>query len=240
MSGRLDNVLRLPVGPFASAATYVHDATAVATWDVDDWGRDDMLARVVDRALRLRWSIAVGGAERLPAEGPGVVVVNTRQFMLTPWFVAITLSSELRRPVRFVGRPDTAPFGAVARRLGGLLARPDEVAGALRGGQLVVIGAEGVLDPRSVGEVDHRTLGAAVRAGSPVFPATVTVSPIGRSARLEVGTRVRPPRRRRGPFAELELADLLREVLTEQLDATGPPRTGTPLDWIPLSLSGGD
>ena len=45
---------------------------------------------------------------------------------------ALALPASTGRPVRFVGRPDAAPIGALARRLGGLLARPDEVAGALR------------------------------------------------------------------------------------------------------------
>jgi hypothetical protein len=229
------NVLRLPVGRFATAAVNA----SITPWDIDDWGRDDRLARMASRLVSLRWSIDIGGAARLPTESAGLIVVNARQFMLTPWFTALALSRELRRPVRFVGRPDTAPIGALARRLGGLLARPDEVAGALRDGQLLVFGAEGVFDPRGVGEVDHTVVGAAVRTASPVYPATVSVSPIGRSARLDVGDAVRPPRRRRGPFAELELADRLREVLRDQLDAGGPPRTGTPLDWIPLSLSGG-
>jgi hypothetical protein len=226
--------LRLPVGRIATAVN-----VSMTPWDIDDWGRDDRLARMASRLVTLRWSIDIGGAEHLPSSGAGLVVVNARQFMLTPWFTALALSRELRRPVRFVGRPDTAPIGALARRLGGLLARPDEVAGALRDGQLLVFGADGVFDPRDVGEVDHTVVGAAVLTASPVFPAAVSMSPIGRSARLDVGDVVRPPRRRRGPCAELELADRLRDVLREQLDSGGPPRTGTPLDWIPLSLSGG-
>lgn len=229
-------VIPLPVQKVAAAAA---NATAVRTWDIDDWGRDATLARLAGGMLRMRWSVAVGGHERLPAEGPALVVVNTRHFMLTPWFAALALGHEIDRAVRFVGRPDTAPAGALARRLGGLLDRPDEVAAALRDGQLLVVGAAGVLDPRKVGEIDHRVIGAAVRTSTPVFPAAVSVSPIGRSARIEVADAVRPPRRRRGPFAELELADRLEATLRRQLDASGAPRTGTPLDWIPLSLSGG-
>ena len=229
-------VIPLPVQKVATAAA---NATAVATWDIDDWGRDHTLARLAGGLLRLRWTIAVGGHDRLPAKGPALVVVNSRHFMLTPWFTALALSHETGRPVRFVGRPDTAPIGAFARRLGGLLSRPDEVAAALRDGQVLVFGASGVLDPRKVGTIDHHVVGAAVRTGSPVFPAAVTVSPVSRSARIEVAPVVRPPHRRRGPFAELELADRLQVALAEDLDSSGTPRTGTPLDWIPISLSGG-
>lgn len=209
------------------------------TWDVDDWGRDDTLVQIGARLLGLRWKTSIGGARHLPAEGPGLIVVNARSLMLTPWHVAIVLSRHLGRPVRFVGRPDAAPFGALARRLGGLLSRPDEVAAALGDGQLLAYGAAGTLDPRRVGDVDYRFVGAAVRAGAPVHPAAVGVSLIGRAARIEIGSAVVPPRRRRGPIAELELADRLRAALVEVLETSGAPRTGTPLDWIPVGIGGG-
>ena len=53
--------------------------------------------------------------------------------------------------MRFVGRPDIAPVGALARRLGGLLDRPDEVAGALRAGELLVMGAQPSCTPGGSG-----------------------------------------------------------------------------------------
>lgn len=229
-------VIPLPVPPAAGPAP---DESGSGAWDIDDWGRDATLVGLAGRLLRLRWSIAVGGHDRLPTDGPALIVVNSRSFMLTPWFAAIAFSQVTGRSVRFVGRPDVAPHGAIARRLGGLLARPDEVASALRDGQLLVFGATGVLDPLKVGKVDHHIVGAAVRTKSPVFPAAVTVSPVSRSARIELAPAVRPPHRRRGPFAELELADRLEVALAKELDAAGAPRTGTPLDWIPISLSGG-
>ena len=49
------------------------------------------------------------------------IVVNTRRYALTPIFAAFAISEAVDRPVRFVGRPDTAPVGAFARRIGGLL-----------------------------------------------------------------------------------------------------------------------
>lgn len=233
-AGDVAQVIALPVQKVAAAT-----ATSADAWTVDEWGRDGTLARLAGSALRMRWDVAVGGHERLPAEGPALVVVNTRHLMLTTWFAALVLARQLDRPVRFVGRPDTAPVGAVARRLGGVLDRPDEVAAALRGGELLVVGASGVVDPQRVGTVDHRLLGAAVLTSTPVFPAAVWVAPLGRSARIEIADAVRPPRHRRGPLAELELADSVAEALQRELAASGAPRTGTPLDWLPVGLGGG-
>ena len=181
----------------------------------------------------------VGGAERLPVRAGALIVVNARRYALAPIFTALALTEATGRPVRFVGRPDIAPVGAFARRLGGLLDRPDEVAGALRAGELVVMGAHPTLHPRRVGRVDHRLIGAAVATKAPVFPAATASSPWSRSARVEIGAAVRPGRRRRGPLTELELADQVEQRIQRLLDELGGAQTGTPLDWLPLCGMGG-
>src|SRR5690606_39269660 len=119
---------------------------------------------------------------------------------------ALSIGAALDRPVRFVGRPDVAPLGPTLQRLGGLLPLVDEVAGALRGGSLVVLGADHTSTNLHCGRVDHELVGAAVAARVPVVPAAALSSPTGRGARVEVGPAVRLARRRRGPLAEVELA----------------------------------
>jgi hypothetical protein len=231
---------RLPASPVGAVQSLSRAATGrwLATWDIDDWGRDDTLARAAARITEVRWSTVTGGLELLPDDGPAVVVVNTRRFRLTPWWVALTLSAAIGRPARFVGRPDAEPFGALARRLGGLLARPDEVAGALRHGQLLVIGLSGTLDPRRVGSSDPQLLAPAIELRAPVFPAAVAMSDSSRSARLEVAEAIAPPRRRRGPLAEIELARRIEARIGELLEMFGGAHTGTPLDWLPWPSGG--
>jgi hypothetical protein len=207
---------------------------------VDDWGRDPGLVRTMMQFAHLRWSVSVGGDQRLPRRKGGLIVVNTRRFALTPIFAAFAISEAVDRPVRFVGRPDTAPVGAFARRIGGLLDHPDEVGGALAAGQLVVMGAEpGEGAGGLVGLVDHANVGAALAAGVPVHPAATTSSPLMRAARVEIGAASRSPRKRRGPLAELELADRVRLDIALLLDELGELHTGTPLDWLPISGLGG-
>jgi len=242
----MGQVIRMPVdrsdtAPRVTAAKAdVAPMGPLARWDVDDWGRDESMARIAARLNHLRWSTTIGGHERLPKRGGAVVVINSRRFALTPWFVALSLSDEIERPVRFVGRPDSAPFGSLARRLGGLLARPDEVAGALRDGQVLVIGASGTLDPRKLGDIDHRLVGPAVELNIPVFPAAVAVSQTSRSARIEIASAVKPSSKRRGPLSELELTDRVGNRIARLLKEFGGARTGTPLDWLPFSGMGGD
>lgn len=204
---------------------------------VDDWGRDPGLVRAVMQLARLRWDVAVGGDQRLPRRKGALVVVNARRFALTPIFAAFAISEAVDRPARFVGRPDTAPVGAFARRIGGLLEQPDEVRGALAAGQLVVLGAEH--SDGDVGRVDHAIVGAALAAGVSVYPAATTSSPLMRAARVEIGTASRSPRKRRGPLTELELADRVRLDIATLIDEFGELHTGTPLDWLPISGIGG-
>jgi hypothetical protein len=177
---------------------------------VDDWGRDAGLVRGVMHLARLRWEVVVSGDERLPRRSGALIVVNTRPLALTALYTAFAVSEATDRPVRFVGRPDTAPIGAFLRRLGGLLDQPDEVQGALAAGELVVMGADHDDRVGTVGRVDHALIGAAVATNVPVHPAATSSFPVGRAARVAIGRSSRSPRDRRGPLTELELADQVR------------------------------
>jgi hypothetical protein len=158
--------------------------------------------------------------------------------MLAPIFTAFAISEAVDRPVRFVGRSDTDLLGAFGRRIGGLLDHPDEIAGALRADELVVLGADATRGSRTVGPIDHTVVGAAIATKKRVFPAATSSNAFGRRARVEIGSATRAPRSRRGPLAELELADRLRHDVEELLTTMGDIGTGTPLDWLPLSGMG--
>lgn len=227
-------VVTLPVDRRAPTAPADPGAASHSPgWHVDDWGRDPVLVGAAAALAGLRWSTTVGGTDHLPARGGALIVVNHRRGALTPVHAALALGRATGRPVRFVGRTDVAPLGALAVRLGGLLARPDEVAGALRSGELLVVPAAPTLDPRQVGRVDHHLVGAAVATRTPVHPGAVLSTPVRRAARIEVGPARRSSRHRRGPLAEVELADEIEADIRRMLGELGGARTGTPLDWLP-------
>lgn len=199
---------------------------------VDEWGRDTRLVHALAPVAHLRWDVTVGGEQHL---GPGgaLVIINTRRFALTPIATALALGEALRRPVRFVGRPDTVPFGPFLRRVGGLLAHPDEIAGALRAGEVVVLGAQGTSNPRHVGVVDHTLVAAAVREKVAVHVAATLSTMVSRQARVEVAGLLRPRKKRRGPLAEVELAEQAQRRLQDLLDEMGGVRTGLPgFSWL--------
>lgn len=200
---------------------------------VDDWGRDDHLIRALSPFARLRWDVSVGGDQHLPKRLGALLVTNQRHWSWSPLWVAWALGEATDRPVRFVGRPDIAPLGAALRRLGGLLHEPHEVAGALRHGELVVLGTAPTNHPRHAGVVDHTIVGAAVTTGVPVLPVASMNSILGRGARAEVGNPVKLRHPRRGPLAEVELAEAVQRHLQKLLDQFGGMQTGMgPIDWL--------
>lgn len=212
----------------------VDPAPGTGAWHgVDDWGRDPRLIDLCTPLFRLRWNVSVGGLQHLPARNGALLVTNERRLSFSPVYVAWSLSRATGRPVRFVGRPDTAPFGAALRRFGALLDDPTEVRGALRHGELVVIGTSATSHPRHAGAVDHEMIGAAVTAGVAVIPVASMSSVIGRGARAEVCPPIRQRRARRGPLADVEIADAVQRHLQKMLDELGGVHTGVaPIDWL--------
>ena len=216
----MDPVIRLP------RSWYPADS-------VDEWGRDPHLIELLAPAATLRWDVSVGGVQHLPKRLGALLVTNSRYLSLSPIYAAWTLSQACGRPVRFAGRPDLVPRGPLLQRLGGLLNKPEEISGALRAGELVVIPAKSTRDPRHAGAVDPALIGAAIASQTAVYPVASMSTPFGRAARVEVGPAVRPRRKRRGPLAELELAELTQLSIQRLIGGLGGVHTGVaPIDWL--------
>ncbi|MEP7047765.1 MAG: hypothetical protein ABI949_13845 [Ilumatobacteraceae bacterium] len=200
---------------------------------VDEWGRDAHLIDLLRPATALRWEVGIGGQHHLPKRGGALLVTNSRRLSLSTVYSALALSRAIGRPVRFGGRPDIAPIGPMMQRLGGLHNDPNEISGALRAGELVIVSAAGTSNPRHAGVVDPSMIATAVLSGVPVFPVASTSTPFGRATRVEIGPQVRPRHKRRGPLAELELAELTQRHIQRVLDGLGGLHTGvTPIDWL--------
>ncbi len=226
--GDLRNVVTLPTTA-ARATLPMAVRRVTGRFEVDDWGRDAELVRVLGGVAELRWAVNLGGAQHLPVRAGALVVTNSRRFALTPLLVAWCLGEQLDRPVRFVGHPDIAPTGALLRRMGALLDNPKETAGALRAGEIVVVGTTPTRHQRASGTVPIDHIGAALATNTSVFAAAAVSSPLSRSARVEVSTAIRTRTRRRGPLAEVELAEHVQHRLQSRLDEMGGAQV---LDWL--------
>lgn len=231
------------VGALASTATTgVRAATSRLSGEprdaTDDWGRDPVLVRNMMMLAQLRWDVTTGGDQHLPKQRGALVIVNSPRMSNSAIFTAFAISEAIDRPVRFVAKRELLPVTVLDRRIGGLLDHPDEIAGALRADEVVVLGAAPTNGLRSVGVIDHALVGAALATSTRVFPAATSSTPFARRARVEIGTATHPPRKRRGPLTELELADRVRSDVHDLLDEMGDLGTGTPLDWFPLAGGG--
>jgi hypothetical protein len=191
--------------------------------DVDDWGRDVHAVRRASRVAAIRWSPILGGLDHLTDADAAVLVCNVRRLSLNPLLVAWSVGRALNRSVRFAGLPDIAPIGPVLRRIGGVLADPDEIDVALGGGEIVVVGTSATSDTRRAGRIPARLLEGAWRRHLPVYPVAVLSSPIDRRVRVEIGAATTAKRRRHGPLGPLELADATRNALQGLLDETAGP-----------------
>lgn len=190
--------------------------------DVDEWGLDPELVALANPVLGLRWDIEVHGAHQLPAVGGAVLVFNRRFGISEPWVLARGIRRATGRFVRTVGVVDVAPVGPFVRRFGGVLDRPDEIAGLLRAGQLVGLPMSRDLRSRErVGELEVDRLEAAIETGAPVVPVALVGREVGRSWRIVVGEPV-PPLEDGGPLAAAELAESTRMAAQVLLDEALP------------------
>jgi hypothetical protein len=189
---------------------------------VDPWGLDDEVSGAVAAVGRLRWTIDVVGAAHVPPEGAAVLVANQRLASVSHVAGVLQLGQVCHRPVRFVGVPDLEPWATALRRLGGVLTRPDEVAGLLRSSEVVLVWCSMLLRAGArVGRVSPDLLGPAVAAGAPVIPVAIHGSRFGRQLGVTVG-RPLPQPRRTGPLAAVDLADEAREAVQGLLDEAAP------------------
>jgi hypothetical protein len=191
----------------------------VAVYAVDDYGRDPYLVAALSPLARLRWNVDLTGTDNLPITSGALLVCNSRQFSLAPLYAATALTDLIGRTVRFVGRPDTAPLGALMRRVGALLANPADVLGALRDGELVLVATASTSHPYHAGAVPHELVGQAVKAEVPVFPVATISSRFGRAAHVVVGPQANARRVRSGPLAYVELAEHVQHQLQRMLDS---------------------
>ena len=197
---------------------------------IDDWGLDADLVGLVSPLLGLRWSVDLQWADRLPDTGPAVLLFNRSWGLSEPFVLSRGVRLATGRHVRSVGVPDVAPVGTVLRRLGGVLDRPDEVAGLLRVGELVALPL--ARDRRSgrAGSVDAVTVAEAMGAGVPVHPVALVGHELGRHWRVLVGHPLALPAAV-GPLAEVEYAEAARGAVQALLDEA-VPSTLVP-GWVP-------
>lgn len=188
---------------------------------LDKWGADDELIDLLLPLFTMRLRIEVEGAHRLPADGPCVLVANRVLGLQEPVVVLETVRRATGRRARFLGIPDRPFIGPALRRLGGAVDRPEELAGLLRAGNVVME----LLSRREkgrAGAIEPEALQPALDLGVPVVPIALVGSPLPGRWTVHVGDPVkRPPGK--GPFSLYELATSAQDAVQALLDEANPP-----------------
>jgi 1-acyl-sn-glycerol-3-phosphate acyltransferase len=192
------------------------------TYIVDEWGLDRDLVRAVAPLLSVRWRIDAVGADVLPRRGPVLLVANRRLGWSEPFVLSRGVGLATGRHVRVAGVPDVAPLGPALRRLGGVLSRPDEVAGLLRAGQAVGVFLERSRRRDHAGAAPAELLAAAATVGVDIVPVAVTGCELGRSWQLVVGPAIEHTTSG-DPLSVLELCDRTRAGVQSMLDGASTP-----------------
>jgi hypothetical protein len=108
-------------------------------YPIDPFGLDphlcDVSAPVVEALVRVK----VDGAERLPADGPAVFVMNRGLGVLEPTALAVALRRHAHRRLRVVGTPAVPFVGGLLRRIGSVNGSADDVGACLRAGHLIAV-----------------------------------------------------------------------------------------------------
>lgn len=190
---------------------------------VDEWGLDSELVDVTSPLAALRWQIGIDGAEHLPAGGGAAVLFNRRLGLSESLVLARGLRAATGRHLRWVGAPDLAIVGPVARRFGGVLSERHEVTGLLRAGELVGVPLDRQLVRRAhAGAVPPNHLAPVVAVGAPVVPAAIIGHEAGRRWRILLGEPLTATGK--DPLGLAELAERSRRAVQVLLDEALPPR----------------
>lgn len=192
------------------------------THPVDEWGLDPDVIGLLSPLVGLRWSVEAQWPERIPTDGPAVLVHNRALGLSEAVVLARGVRQATGRHVRTAGLIDVAPITTFGRMLGGVVDRPDELRGLLRDGQLVALPLGRDVRPRRAGGLSASALAPALATGAPVVPVALVGRELGRRWRLLVGEPIAHPSGR-GPLAVADLVDAARSAVQGLLDsATGP------------------
>lgn len=190
---------------------------------VDPWGLDPEVADLVRQASTLALRVTVDGPGTLPPEGPCVVVVNRRFGLIEPFVALKAVHEATGRRARFLGgAPD--PLDTLWRRCGGAVDRPEEMAGLLRAGEMVLLPLTG--DRRSrrrAGSLSPERLAPAMHLDVPVIPLALVGSEVTGRWTAHIGEPVPRPTGT-SPLAQFDLAASARSGVQALLDDAFPPR----------------
>jgi hypothetical protein len=190
---------------------------------LDAWGLDLEVADVVRRASTMALRVTVAGPGTLPSVGPCVLVVNRRFGLVEPFVALRAVHDAVGRRARFLGMVP-GPLDTLWRRTGGAVDRPEELAGLLRAGEIVLVPlAVERRSRRRAGALSPDRLAPALELDVPVIPLALVGSEVTGGWTAWVGEPVARPTGS-SPLSQFDLAASARAGVQALLDEAFPPR----------------
>jgi 1-acyl-sn-glycerol-3-phosphate acyltransferase len=185
---------------------------------IDEFGADPQLQDLIAPLFARLTPVRVGGASRLPADGPALLVSNRGSGVLEPTALIAAVRQEVGRRLRVVGTPELPVIADVARKFGTIGGYAGDLGAALRAGHLCALPL-GLHWLRTGGGVPPTDLLVAA-LGYPVIP--VSVKPSGPFGLAVTGWRVTVGEPivvggigDRDPLSAAELAEAVRHAVHE-------------------------
>jgi 1-acyl-sn-glycerol-3-phosphate acyltransferase len=192
-------------------------------YPVDAFGADPQLQDLIAPFVTASIRVQVDHPDRLPADGPAVLVSNRGLGFVEPAALAVGLRQECGRRLRVIGAPDFPIVGDLMRKLGAVMSYQGDLAALLRAEHVAAIPLGPTWLRTGAGTPPIQLLVAAL--GYPVIPVAVRPGgPFGlpvRPWRIAVGDPL-PVRANRGsgdPLAAAELAEAAREGVARLIDS---------------------
>jgi 1-acyl-sn-glycerol-3-phosphate acyltransferase len=191
-------------------------------YPVDPFGADPQMQDLIAPLVTSIVHVQVDHPERLPQDGPAVLVSNRGLGVVEPAALSIALRQEVGRRLRVIGAPDVAVLGDLLRKLGAVMSYQNDLAALLRAEHVAAIPLGPTWLRTGAGTPPMQLLVAAL--GYPVIPVAVRPGgPFGlplRPWKIAVGDPL-PVRANRGsgdPLAAAELAEAARENVQRLID----------------------
>lgn len=191
---------------------------------VDEFGGDPHLMDLV-APFTTPIRVHVEGGGHLPFAGAALLVANRGLGVLEPLVLGRAVRETVGRRLRVVGAPEVPIIGALARKLGALGYRPDDVAAVLRAGHLAAAPLAPTWFRSGAGAPPRELLAATL--GFPVIPMAVRPGgPAGlplRPWRVTVGAPIQSTAgvQPDDHLAAAELAEEVRRAVRALLEDTG-------------------
>jgi hypothetical protein len=194
-------------------------------FEIDEYGLDRDLIRMITPLARLRWRLAVEGDHHLPEVGPALLVHNRCLGLSEPGVLALAVGRATGRPLRWSGAPGRGPLAQGARQLGGVPSDRADLRSLLHAGELVTLPLNRRLfAASSEPDVPLGPIEVALELGVSIVPVAVAGLETARRWRVCIGepltTRRRASRRSPVELAEatqVAMGQLLRRSSTRRL-----------------------